>query len=91
MFPPVSLEVLAMGEFYWMVLNQHAPKPHGANILTRGFSMSPCFGCGGVSRAQNIYGSKKSKKTLAMAPPDPRCTIVTKIETKYVLVASLAK
>ena len=36
-----------------------------------------------------IHDSKKSKNTLAMAPPDPRCNIGTKIETKDVLVTSL--
>ena len=36
-----------------------------------------------------IHDSKKSKKTLTMVPPDPRCTIGTKIETKAVLVTSL--
>ena len=47
-----------------------------------------------VHRGTKIYDSKKgkkeTKKTLVMAPTDPRCTIGTKIYTKAVHVTSLA-
>ena len=36
-------------------------------------------------------GRKRYKKTLAVAPTDPRCTIGTNINTKAVHVTSLAK
>ena len=36
-----------------------------------------------------IHDSKKSKKMLAMAPPDPRCTIVINIEANTLIVASM--
>ena len=48
-----------------------------------------------VHRGTKINGSEKgekeTKKTLAMAPTNPRCTIGTKINTKAVHVTSLAE
>ena len=71
-------------------MDQHASKSHGANLWTLEVSMSPYFGCGGVSRSR-IYTTRKLKKTLAMAPPNPRCTIGTKIETNTFSFTSLTE
>ena len=38
-----------------------------------------------------LKGQKRDKKTLAMAPTNPRCAIGTKIETKALHVTSLAE
>ena len=32
-----------MKELYWLILNQHAFKPHGAYLFTPEVIMSPCF------------------------------------------------
>ena len=50
-----------MRVFYWMIMNQHASKPHGANCWNLEVSTSPCFVRGGVLMAHK-YTTQKFEK-----------------------------
>ena len=53
--------------------------------------MIPCFWLWRRIEGTKMHGSKSSKNSLAMAPPDPRCTIGTNIDSKSVHVTSVAE